>query len=124
MEGSLAEARMTSSQQLEGALQVVARHREHDAYGDENGLVKALRRRLSTIDQDDAVTLLRRANKLYDAAVIVAAQNVSALWNARTGGPLRVPDEVRNEMRRHAPGESDTDYDETLSWVFYVNHLR
>ena len=103
---------------------MVARRREYGTYGSEHELLKALQRRIGTIGEHDAVTLLERAAKLYDAAVIVVAQNVSALRGARTGRALRIPDHVRKEIRNHAPGESDEDYDETLSWLFYVNHLR
>jgi hypothetical protein len=110
--------------EIEAALQIVARKREHDAYRGDAELLKALRRRIGPVDKAAAAALLDRAAKLYDAAVVVAAQNVPALWKAQTGGPLIVPEDVRNEMRLRAPGESDVDYDETLSWVFYVNHLR
>ena len=109
---------------LEVALQMVARRREHGAYGDDKNLVKALRRRIGSIDADEAVALHDRAAKLYDAAVSVAARHGPALFAARTGGPLQIPSGVRDAMRMIAPGESDDIYDETLSWVFYVNHLR
>jgi hypothetical protein len=49
---------------------------------------------------------------------------VPELWAARTGGPLIVPAPIREKLRALAPGESDEDYDETLSWVFWVYHIR
>ena len=109
---------------LEVALQMVARRREHGASGNDAELLKALRRRIENPPEQDAVALLARATKLYDAAVAVAGQNAAELWSARTGRELNIPSGPREEMRALAPGESDEDYDETLSWVFYVNHMR
>lgn len=107
---------------LSAALQVVARHREHGAYGSHAKLLKAVQRRVRA--DEDAVSLLNRATALYDAAVEVAAQHVSALWASRTGGPLIIPAFVRDQLREVVPGELEGDYDETLSWIFYTYHLR
>ena len=87
-------------------------------------MVKALRRRAGGLEEHDAIALLDRAARLYDSAVRVANRNTVELWAARTGGPLNIPAELRDEICASAPGERDEDYDETLSWVFYVKHLR
>ena len=109
---------------LSAALQVVARYREHGVYGTRPRLLQAIKRRLPGSSPEERIALLERASAVYDAAVTVAAEHVPELWAARTGGPLIIPAPIREKLRALAPGESDEDYDETLSWVFWVYHIR
>ena len=105
-------------------MQVVAWRRENRGYPTESALVRALIRRCPELDRDAASSLLARAFALYDAAVEVAGRHQTALYAARTGHHLNIPNRVREELRSRTPGHTDRDYDEALSWVFYVHHLR